>query len=347
MLEHQTEILQDTLEKARLRYISADQKGITRQRKGEAFIYLDAKGKHIADAALLDWIASLGIPPAWQEVWISPYKNGHILATGRDSRGRKQYRYHPRWQQTRGETKFDRMAAFAQCLPTIRQTVAEQLRQRSLTKEKVLAIVITLLEKTLIRIGNMEYARHNESYGLTTLQDEHVAVENNRVQFEFVGKSGIEHTIELQDKRLARAIKACQELPGQQLFQYRAEDGSVQSIGSSDVNQYLYEITGSDFSAKTFRTWGASTRAIRLLCDLPPVETQKEREKQVREVIQQTAQELGNTVAICKKYYIHPLILQAHLDDHLREIVAAQPAPASPDELTREEAAFKQLIEGK
>lgn len=340
-----TEEVQDILERAELRYMTGFERGIYRKRAGDAFVYSDTKGHVIDDPKRLEWIASLGIPPAWEDVWISPHKNGHILATGRDERGRKQYRYHPRWQELRGQTKFSRLAAFGRVLPTIRQAADEGLRARGLNKAKVLAIVVNLLEKTMIRIGNAEYTAHNDTYGLTTLQDDHVSVENNLIRFEFVGKSRKSHVVDLKDKRLAKAVRAVQEIPGQELFQYYDADGMPHPITSGDVNGWLYELTGQPFTAKTFRTWGGSTRALKILADCEAAPTKKEGEGQVRDCIKQVAAELGNTVTVSRKYYIHPLVLEAHLDGRLKAIYDAHPEPDSRYGLLREESALIALIE--
>jgi DNA topoisomerase-1 len=337
--------IQDVLERAELRYMTGFERGIHRERVDDTFVYTNPKGQVIDEPKQLDWLASLGIPPAWNEVWISPYKNGHILATGRDERGRKQYRYHPRWQELRGQTKFDRLAAFGRLLPTIRQTADEGLKARGLSKEKVLAIILNLLERTMIRIGNAEYTAHNETYGLTTLQDDHVSVENSKIQFEFVGKSGKAHMVNLTDKRLAKAVRAVQDIPGQELFQYYDENGERHPITSADVNTYLYDLTGENFTAKTFRTWGGSTRALRILAECESAPTKKECESQVRACVKQVAQELGNTVAVSRKYYIHPLVMEMHLEGRLKDIYDAQPEPDSPYGLRREESALIALIE--
>lgn len=306
---------QAILEQADLRYVSGDMQGYTRKPWGRGFTYQDADGNTIQDEALRDWIEAIVIPPAWTEVWISPYKNGHILATGRDDAGRKQYRYHPRWEETRNQSKFDYLAKFGNALPHLREAVDQHLRKRKLSKEKVLAAVVRLLETTLIRIGNAEYARDNDSYGLSTLEDEHVEFDGSTVVFEFTGKHGKEHEINLQDKRLARIVKACRDIPGYELFQYYDEDGQNRAIDSSDVNAYIKAITGDDFTAKVFRTWGASTLAIRVLCEDMPDDL--DISQHTKHCIECVAQSLGNTVAVCRDYYVHPIIFHAYEDGNL------------------------------
>lgn len=303
------------LQESNLRYVSTDIKGYTRKPWGRGFTYQDKSGETIRDDKLRDWIESLVIPPAWTDVWISPYKNGHILATGRDDAQRKQYIYHPQWNEMRHQNKFDNLVAFGKALPNLRDVVDSDLRKRKLSKEKVLAVVVRLLETTLIRIGNTHYARENDSYGLTTLQDDHADIQGDKVAFEFVGKHGKEHEIMLNDKRLADAIKACRDIPGYELFQYYDEDGQHYSIDSSDVNSYIKDITGEDFTAKIFRTWGGSTLAIQVLChDVP---TDLEIDKHAKWCIDCVADSLGNTVAVCRDYYVYPNIFTAYSDGTL------------------------------
>ncbi len=333
------------LEEADLRYVSTDSPGITRRRSGRGFSYYDTSGKRITDRRLRQWIASIGIPPAWEAVWISPYKNGHILATGRDSKGRKQYRYHPRWDQVRDQNKFPVLAEFGRALPEIRRKTGEHLRQRRLNREKVLAAVVRLLEQTMIRVGNRQYAKSNDSYGLTTMEDDHVSVEGSRVRFEFTGKSGIEHAIDLQDSRLAKVIQACQDIPGHDLFQYYDEDGQRHNIGSQDVNAYLNEITGQPFTAKVFRTWGASIAALRYLCENCADSTETETKQQINACVEYVADALGNTKTICRKYYIHPAVLQAFEENRLLEIFNRQQEPKSTDDLRVEEAALIEILQ--
>ena len=341
------ELVKQQLKSARLRYVTTQEPGYTRQRHGKGFTYRDPEGQTVRDPALRAWFESIVIPPAWEDVWISPYTNGHILATGRDTRGRKQYRYHPDWQALRNEDKFSCLTSFGEHLPKIREVTDAHLRQRSLSREKVLAMVVRLLEKTLIRVGNREYAHHNNTYGLTTLMDDHVTVESGRIAFEFVGKSGKEHLIDVADRRLARAVKSCRDIPGQRLFQYFDDAGERCAVESGDVNAYLQEITGEHFTAKTFRTWGASSRLICLLGDQPEAETPREAEQQVNECVRQVAAELGNTVAVCRKYYLHPAIIEAHLETPMQSLLAKQKLPASPYGLQPEEQVFMRLMQAE
>jgi DNA topoisomerase-1 len=279
--------------------------------------YLTPDGKRLRDAATLERIRKLVIPPAWTGVWICTDPRGHLQATGRDARGRKQYRYHPRWRQVRDETKYDRLIGFAQSLPAIRRRTAEDLGLVGLPREKVLAAVVQLLEKTLIRVGNDEYAKQNRSYGLTTLRDGHVEVTGARLRFAFRGKSGVEHEVDLDDRRLARIVKQCRDLPGYDLFQYLDADGRRQSIESADVNVYLRSISGNDYSSKDFRTWAGTVLAMELLRDLVPCRTETEAKKQIVRAVASVAQRLGNTKAVCRKCYIHPAVFDAYMDGSL------------------------------
>jgi DNA topoisomerase-1 len=304
---------------AGLRYVSDHTPGIRRERQGNRFRYRDTKGRLIRDQAELQRFASLGIPPAWEDVWICPRANGHIQATGRDAKGRKQYRYHPHWRATRDETKYGRVLAFGRALPQIRARVSEDLRRRDLSREKVLATVVRLLETTLIRVGNREYARSNKSYGLTTMRDKHVIVDAASVTFQFRGKSGKNHTITLNDRRLARIVKRCRDLPGYELFQYIDQHGQQQTIGSADVNDYLREITGQEFTAKDFRTWAGTVLAALALRELAPHDSATEAKRNIVRAIEHVAEQLGNTPLICRKCYVHPAVLDAYLDGSLVE----------------------------
>ena len=286
--------------------------GIRRVKRGKGFVYVLSSGRRLRDPRQLSRIRSLAIPPAWTDVWICDSPNGHIQATGRDARGRKQYRYHARWTAVRSETKYARMAAFGAALPSLRARARADLAQPGLARDKVLALVVHLLERTMIRVGNDEYRRANGSYGLTTLRDRHVSVEGARVRFRFRGKSGKQHEVAFADPRLARLIRNCQELPGSQLFQYVDDDGTNQDIGSSDVNQYLRAAMGEDFTAKDFRTWSGTVIAAGALASLPPPSTKKEGERQVVQAIDQVAEMLNNTRAVCRSSYIHPVIVSAH-----------------------------------
>jgi DNA topoisomerase-1 len=281
------------------------------------FTYVAPTGRRIRDRALLKRIASLAVPPAWTDVWICPDPRGHVQATGRDAKGRKQYRYHPQWRACRDETKYHRMLAFAAALPRLRARTAADLARPALPREKVLATVVQLLEKTLIRVGNDEYARQNGSFGLTTLRDGHVRVRGGTLRFAFRGKSGKRHAIDVTDRRLAAIVKRCRDLPGQVLFQYVGEDGTKQSVTSADVNAYLKEVTGEDFTAKDFRTWSGTVLAATALRELGPCRSASQASKQVLQAIEAVAGVLGNTRAVCRKSYIHPVVLDTYLDGAL------------------------------
>lgn len=315
-----------------LRYVNADEPGIRRKRAGKGFTYLAPDGSRITDPDVLNRIRSLGVPPAYREVWICLTPDGHIQATGRDEKGRKQYRYHPRWNELRDQTKFDRMIAFGEALPTIRERVQQDLALPGMPREKILATVVELLGTTFIRIGNEEYARHNESFGLTTMQDEHVAVEGSKVHFEFRGKSGKEHVIDLKDRRLAKIIKKSQDLPGEHLFQYKDADGTVRAITSSDVNAYLREITGQDFTAKDFRTWGGTTLALLALTGIDPAENKGALRKNLSTMVKEVSSQLGNTTTVCRKYYIHPRVLEAYGEGKLAPFAGEVPPGLRPAE---------------
>ena len=327
-----------------LRYVSDEEAGITRQKKGSGFVYLDTKGNVIHDKSIREWIESIVIPPAWHDVWISPHKNGHILAIGRDEKGRKQYRYHPRWNKMTSEEKFGLLYKFGKALPRIREVTECHLREHNLSRQRVLATIVRLLEKTLIRIGNSEYAEANESYGLTTLRDNHAHIKGDKVTFEFVGKSGKEHELTLADKRLARIVKQCRDIPGHDLFQYRDENGDHQTIGSADVNAYLEEITGEPFTAKVFRTWGGSVLAIKYLCEEC---VDQPSDKICRDCVKHVSQLLGNTKSVCVKYYIHPLIMKAYTAGKLVPIYQHFRASRSPYGLSPEERTLMELISEK
>jgi DNA topoisomerase-1 len=304
---------------AGLRYVTDERPGITRKKQGEGFAYLDPAGKPVKDSATLARIRSLVIPPAWTDVWICPHDNGHLQVTGRDARHRKQYRYHPRWTEVRDEAKYGKLIAFARKLPTIRKRVDKDLARRGLPREKVLAAVVRLLETTLIRVGNDDYARNNNSYGLTTMRDKHAKVRGGRIRFEFRGKSGVEHEIDLHDARLARIVRKTQELPGEELFQYLDADEQVHDIGSSDVNDYLREIAGDDFTAKDFRTWAGTVLAAQALQEFEDFDSNAAAKRNVTHAIESVAGRLGNTKAVCRKCYIHPAVIDAYLDHTLVE----------------------------
>ena len=304
----------DAAEEAGLRYVSDDRPGYTRKAKGEDFDWLDADGEPIRDEQRLLRIKRLAIPPAWTEVWVSPLANGHIQATGRDARGRKQYVYHDRWREVRDENKYDRIISFGKTLPKIRRRIARDLKLPGLPRNKVLATVVQLLERTFIRIGNEEYARENKSFGLTTMKDRHVEVKGAKLRFRFRGKSGREHEVDVTDGRVANIISKLQDLPGQDLFQYVDHDGKVRDITSQDVNEYLREITGEDFSAKDFRTWAGTVLIAIALNAQEQFETPKQAKSNINTAIKAVAKILGNTPAICRKCYVHPAVLENYLD---------------------------------
>ena len=317
----------ESAEAAGLRYINDETAGIRRKKAGKGFTYIGPDGKTVRDAETLWRIKHLAIPPAWTDVWICPDPNGHIQATGRDARGRKQYRYHPRWTEVRDAAKYDRLADFARALPRIRERVEQDLKQPGIPRTKVLAAVVKLLEQTSIRIGNEEYRRENKSFGLTTFLDRHVQFEGNRVRFQFKGKSGKKHSIELNDRRLARIVKQCQDVPGQELFQYLDDDGTHHAIGSADVNEYLREISGADFTAKDFRTWNGTVLALRNLRVCEPPSTARAGKRTVTTAIKEVASRLGNTPAVCRKAYVHPVVLNAYLEGSLTPEAGLTQAP--------------------
>ena len=310
----QFEEFADSARAAGLRYSSDDRPGITRRKRGDSFAYRDPQGRPITDERTIKRINALRIPPAYSDVWIATDPRGHLQATGRDARGRKQYRYHPRWREVRDETKFERMIDFGNALPALRERTRHDLARHGLPREKVLATVVQLLEKTLIRVGNEEYARENRSYGLTTLRNKHVKATDTNLRFAFRGKSGIEHQITLRDRRLARIVKQLRDLPGQELFQYVDDDGRRQSLDSADVNAYLHEITGQDFTAKDFRTWAGTVLCAMTLREFDVCSSETEAKKNVVAAVKRVSERLGNTPAVCRKSYIHPAILEGYLD---------------------------------
>jgi DNA topoisomerase I len=338
---------EESAKEAGLRYTNDGRPGIRRVRRGSSFAYLTPEGRPLRDQAELQRIKALVIPPAWTDVWICPDPRGHLQASGRDARGRKQYRYHARWRQVRDETKYDRLIGFATKLPLIRKRTSADLRNPKLTREKVLAAVVQLLEKTLIRVGNDEYAKENQSYGLTTLRDGHVDVNGGRVRFSFRGKSGVEHDIKLDDRRLARIIKACRDMPGYDLFQYYDADGQRHTVGSDDVNAYLKEITGEDYTSKDFRTWAGTVLAADMLRAFDAFGSDTEAKRNIVRAVESVAQRLGNTKAVCRKCYIHPAILDAYVDRSMLKTVAdrARRAARKPNDLTAAEAAVLGLLE--
>jgi DNA topoisomerase-1 len=333
---------------AGLRYVSDTGPGIRRRRVGRSFSYRAPDGQLVRDPETLRWIRSLAIPPAWTDVWISPVKNGHILATGRDAKGRKQYRYHPKWREVRDEAKYGRTIAFAQALPKIRARVEEDLGKRGLPREKVVATVVRLLEQTLMRVGNEEYVKANRSFGLTTLRDRHVRLDGSELKFRFKGKSGKEHSVGVRDRRLARIVRQCQDLPGQHLFQYIDENGERQSIDSDDVNEYLREATGEDFTAKDFRTWAGTVLAAEALKAVEQANTPAAQKRQLVLAIEDVAKKLGNTAAICRKCYVHPTVIDSYLEGSLLHALkerTEEEMATSGHELRPDEAAVMALLQ--
>jgi DNA topoisomerase-1 len=307
----------DPIESAKaagLRYVTDIRPGIHRKRHGKTFRYTDPDGKSLRDRDTLARIESLVIPPAWTGVWICPIANGHLQATGRDARHRKQSRYHPRWREVRDETKYERMILFAETLPTIRERVQQDLSLPGLPREKVLATIVSLMEATLIRVGNPEYARENKSYGLTTMRNRHVEVHGSNITFTFQGKSRVHHTVNLEDRRLARIIRRCADIPGYELFQYLDSDGTHHSVDSADVNEYLKSITGQYFTAKDFRTWAGSVLACDFLREFEPFNSPTEAKRNLVQAVKSVASRLGNTPSVCRKCYIHPAVLEAYLN---------------------------------
>jgi DNA topoisomerase-1 len=310
---------QEAAEEAGLRYVSDAQPGYTRKRKGESFQYFDTEGKLIRDETRLLRIRRLAIPPAYTDVWICPSPNGHIQATGRDDRRRKQYRYHERWRAQRDENKYDRMLVFGDALPKIRRRVRADLKLPGLPRNKVLATVVQLLERTFIRVGNEEYARQNKSFGLTTMRNRHVEVKGSQLRFRFRGKSGKEHEVDFQDRRVAKIVRKLQDLPGQELFQYLNKDDEVRNVTSQDVNDYLREITGEEFTAKDFRTWAGTLLAAMALNAQESFSTKEQARANIKDAISAVSKILGNTPAICRKCYVHPAVLEAYLGGELIE----------------------------
>jgi DNA topoisomerase I len=340
----------ESAEQAGLVYINDRRTGIRRRRAGRGFSYVGVDGRVIRDRAQVERIRALAIPPAWTEVWISPTRRGHIQATGRDARGRKQYRYHPRWREVRDEVKYGRMLAFAAALPAIRAATESDLRRPGLPREKVLALVVRLLEATLIRVGNDEYARDNRSYGLTTMRNRHAAVDGSTVNFRFRGKSGKEFVVPVDDRRLAGLVKRCQELPGQDLFEYTDADGVVQGITSTDVNAYLRQASGDDFTAKDFRTWAGTVAAALALREFELVDSQAQAKQNVVEAVRRVAEQLGNTPAVSRAGYVHPAVIDAYLDGTMVDALQQRAVDARVEgsaALRPEEAAVLGLLRAR
>lgn len=340
---------QASAEEAGLRYVSDAMPGIRRRRAGRGFTYIGVDGNRITDPDRIAWFKRLAIPPAWTDVWISPVKRGHIQATGRDARNRKVYRYHPDWRKVRDEAKYGRLIEFARTLPKIRRRADRDLRRRGLPREKVLALVVRLLEATLIRVGNEEYARENRSFGLSTLRDRHVKGSGTNLRFSFKGKSGKEHDVPIVDPRLARLVKQCQDMPGQELFQYIDEEGRRQEIDSGEVNRYLREVSGQDFTAKDFRTWAGTVAASMALQDFLEIDDDAGRKKAVVRAIEKVARQLGNTAAVCRACYVHPDVLDSYLDGTLVDALAerARGAGRGAHALRPEEAAVLGLLQAR
>ncbi len=336
---------------ANLRYVHDSQPGLKRQRHGKKFRYLDMDGKPIKDASHIARIKSLAIPPAWTEVWICTSANGHIQATGRDAKGRKQYRYHPQWRELRDEIKYENMVNFGIHLPLIRKKVARDLAKPGLSREKVMATIISLLENTMIRIGNDEYANHNNSYGLTTLRNRHLKVNGAELVFHFLGKSKVEHRISLHDAKLARIVKQIKDLPGQELFQYLDSDGQRHKIGSADVNEYLQQITGEHYTAKDFRTWAGTLQTTIALAKSQRFETIAQAKSNLILAINAAAKKLGNTPTICKKCYVHPRIIQSYMNGEFSTFVesveSGKPESRTEHGLSRMERCVLTLLDSR
>ena len=338
------EIEPRTLKEAGLVYVSDEQPGFRRRKAGKHFVFFDAEGKRIRDEKVVARIRRLAIPPAYTDVWICSRDNGHLQATGRDARGRKQYRYHAGWRMVRDAAKYEKLADFADKLPAIRRTVNADLKLDALPRRKVIAAVVRLLQRSLIRVGNEEYSRANGSYGLTTLRNRHVNVRGKRIAFSFRGKSGKFHTIELDDERLARVVRNCQELPGQKLFGFRNEEGGVEEIDSNDVNDYIRDIAGEEFSAKYFRTWAGTLLAARALSATAKAETKTEEKQRINAAIGEVSQRLGNTPSVCRNCYVHPAVLETYAEGQLQLPAPLPPSRRPKTALSAEEKALRRLL---
>jgi DNA topoisomerase-1 len=338
----------EAAEAAGLVYVSDEEPGIRRRKAGKGFVYVGPDGKALRDEAVLKRIRSLAVPPAYKDVWICLDPRGHIQATGRDDKGRKQYRYHPRWREVRDSNKYEHMLEFAAALPALRERITADMARRGLPREKVLATVVHLLETTLIRVGNADYAKQNKSYGLTTLRDRHVRIEGGELRFEFKGKSGKTWKLRLHDRRIARVVKACQDIPGQHLFQYIDDGGERQQVTSADVNAYLREATGRDVTAKDFRTWHGTVLAAMALREFELVDGQAKAKKNIKAAIERVSARLGNTPTICRKCYVHPEVVNAYLDGSVIEEVTEEIEAELDTDITRlkrEEAAVLALLQ--
>jgi DNA topoisomerase-1 len=310
-------------EEAGLRYVRDDRPGLGRRRSGKGFVYLAPDGSRVRDAGVLARIKSLAIPPAWKNVWICRSSQGHLQATGRDARGRKQYIYHSKWKDARNETKFSKLCSFGECLPEIRKRLEEDLSKPGMPREKVLAAVVKTMEITRIRIGNDAYAEENNSFGLTTIHNRHAKVNGSSVKFKFRGKSGVVHEVTFQDRRLSKIIRRCQELPGEELFAYEDENGQTHDVTSGDVNEYLRVVSGEAITAKDIRTWGGTVRAVRELGLLGPAGkkfSDTARKRRHNRILKEVAAYLGNTVTVCRKYYVHPAIFETDCDGRLHKL---------------------------
>ena len=327
---------------ARLRYVGESVPGIRRVRKGKGFAYITPSGRTVRSAKVLDRIAALAIPPAWEKVWICAWPNGHLQATGYDARRRKQYIYHPHWEETRDRQKYDKMLDFARALPKIRGRVKRDLARRGLPRRKVLAAVVRLLELSLIRVGNDEYAAENGSFGLTTIRNRHARVKGSRIRFDFRGKHQIEHEIEVCDSQLARVVRQCQDPPGQELFEYSDDRDEVHDVGSADVNAYLQEIAGQQFSAKDFRTWAGTVTAAWELHACEPCTSKAAAKRNINQAISRVAELLGNTRAICRRCYIHPAVIDSYLETKLA--AALEKKGRASRSLSAKEAAIVRLL---
>jgi DNA topoisomerase I len=334
---------------AGLRYVTDNVPGFTRITRRKKYIYLDTGNKEISDEKIITRIESLKIPHVWEQVWICPSANGHLQATGFDSKGRKQYRYYQKWQHSRNNNKFSKMRSFGEALSGLREKIDHDIEEKAFSRNKMLALVVSLLDNTLIRIGNKYYEKSNKSYGLTTLRNKHVKINGKEVKISFVGKKNVAQEVILSDKRLVKLVKKCKELPGHQLFQYYDEEGHKYPISSEDVNDYLRENTGMDLTAKDFRTWGGSTSAIKKLLEEPRPEGEKEIQKKITEAIKYVAGKLGNTVAVCRNYYIHPVVLEAYAEGKLTEAIpdAAEKKEQENKWLQPEEIIFLNLLQNQ
>jgi len=331
---------------AGLTYVSDSDPGIRRHRAGRGFGYAWPDGTPVKDRATLARINRLAIPPAYTDVWICRDPGGHLQAVGRDDRGRKQYRYHEQWREVRDAVKFHRMMAFGDALPRIRNQVSADLRKRGLPREKVIATVAAMLEQTLIRVGNEQYRQQNQSYGVTTLRSRHVSVKGGRARFQFKGKSGKQHDVEVDDPRLVRVVRQCLDIPGQELFQWVDEDGLAHPVGSDDVNAYLKEVTGEDFTAKDFRTWAGTVLAARLLRATSPATSERGSRLEVSRVIKQVAAQLRNTPAVCRKSYVHPAVIEAYVGGFIKPLVHVTGSRDEPERSVEEDALLELLRQG-